>query len=83
MLLHSLLVGSDKTSINIQMTRTSSNAQGLNWCKHVAPYIYAGKKRLLDGYMVRPGMERMICELCFGFTCYLKTNKISKITKII
>ena len=50
---------------------TFSNAHGLRWCKQVSPYMNAGEERLLDGYCVRPGMERIICELCFDFTCYL------------
>ena len=62
---------------------TFSNAQGLKWCKHVSPYIYAGEEWPLDSYSVRPGMERIICEFCFDFTCYLQTKNVSKIAKII
>jgi len=32
--------------------------------------MYAGEEWPLDGYSVRPGMERIICEFCFDFTCY-------------
>ena len=45
--------------------------------------MYAGEEWPLDGYSVRPGMERIICEFCFDFTCYLQTKNIRIETKII